>query len=113
VWFLWNGETFQISTQRTLQKFISVQRDPRVSLCIDDPVAFRTVVAQGHAEIVEDDIWDTTQRIIERYVDQRFVRKCMARVRTEPRVLLRGYPQKWLSWQPGVGDDLSAMVVPP
>jgi hypothetical protein len=32
VWFLWTGETFQISTTRQRPKHINLQRDPRVTL---------------------------------------------------------------------------------
>jgi len=100
VWYLWNGKTFEISTQRPTQKFISLQRDPRVSLCIDDPLtgAATTVLVQGRAEIVESDIWRTTQEIVERYLGKRFATNMMARIRTERRVLLRIHPEKWMSW---------------
>jgi PPOX class probable F420-dependent enzyme len=100
VWYLWNGQTFDISTTRATQKFISVQRDARVSLCIDDPLTntATTVIVHGRAEIVEDDIWQTTHQIVERYLGSRFASNMMARIRTEPRVLLRVHPDKWMSW---------------
>jgi PPOX class probable F420-dependent enzyme len=97
VWYVWNGQTFEISTTRTTQKFICLQRDPRVTLCIDDPRT-GSVVVQGRAEIIEDDIWQTTQEIVERYLGKRFASNMMARIRTEPRVLLRVHPVKWISW---------------
>jgi PPOX class probable F420-dependent enzyme len=106
VWFLWNGETFQISTTRPRQKHANIRRDPRVTLCVDDPVVFRSVVVEGRAEIVEDGIWDTTRAIIDRYVDKPFAERLMARVRTEPRVLLVVHPEKWLSW------DITEGVLP-
>jgi len=69
-----------------------------VSLCIDDATGFRSVVVQGTAEVVEEDIWEMTQELLERYLDKPFIPKLMARLRTEPRVLLRVHPEKWLSW---------------
>lgn len=100
VWYPWNGQTFEISTTRMTQKFISLQHDLRVSLCIDDPLTgiATTVIVQGRAEIVEDDIWPTTQEIVERYLGKRFASNMMARIWTEPRVLLRVHPEKWMSW---------------
>jgi hypothetical protein len=67
-------------------------------LCIDDPMAFTSVVVEGLAEFIEEDIWDTTRRIVERYVDKPFAERMLARLRSEPRVLLVVHPEKWLSW---------------
>lgn len=98
VWYRWTGEVFHVSTIRTRAKYANLRRDARVTLCIDDPVAFRSVVVQGRAEILEDDIWDATQSIAERYIDRPFVERLMTRIRTQPRVLLVIHPDKWLSW---------------
>jgi PPOX class probable F420-dependent enzyme len=108
VWYLWNGRTFEISTTRPTQKVVSLQRDPRVSLCIDDPLTGTgtSVVVHGRAEVIDDDIWQTTQEIVERYLGKRFAPKMMARIRTEARVLLRVHPEKWMSW--GVYHPLNA-----
>jgi len=106
VWFLWNGETLQISTTRQRQKYFNLQRDPRVTLCVDDPVAFRSVLLQGRVDIVEDDVWEATRVIVERYVDRPFADRMMALLRTQPRVLLVVHPEKWLSW------DISEGVLP-
>src|SRR5690348_3500313 len=56
VWFLWDGRTFNISTTRPRQKVVSLGRDRRVSLCIDDTLGFRSVVVEGTAEVIEEDI---------------------------------------------------------
>jgi hypothetical protein len=61
-------------------------------------MGFRSVVVQGTAEVVDEDIWEATQALVERYLDKPFVPKLMARLRAEPRVLLRIHPEKWLSW---------------
>jgi PPOX class probable F420-dependent enzyme len=98
VWYLWTGQDFYISTRRDRYKYRNVQRDPRVTLCIDDPMAFTSVVVEGRVEVIEADIWDTTRAIVERYVDKPFAERMMARLRAEPRVLLVVHPEKWLSW---------------
>ena len=106
VWYLWTGQDFYISTRRDRYKYRHLQRDPRVTLCIDDAMAFTSVVVEGHAEFMEADIWDTTRMIVERYVDKPFAERMLVRMRSEPRVLLVVHPEKWLSW------DISRAVLP-
>ena len=77
-----------------------------MTLCVDDPVAFRSVVVQGRVDIVEDDVWEATRVIVERYVDRPFADRMMALLRAQPRVLLVVHPEKWLSW------DISEGVLP-
>ncbi len=98
VWYRWTGEVFHISTQRHLQKLVNLRRDPRVTLCIDDPAIFTSVVVEGRAEVVDRDIWEATQAIAERYLDRTRAERLMARIRTQPRVLLVVHPEKWRSW---------------
>jgi hypothetical protein len=53
---------------------------------------------EGRAEVTDGDVWEATHAIAERYLDPPFVEELMARVRTQPRVLLVVHPEKWLSW---------------
>ncbi|MFI7236729.1 PPOX class F420-dependent oxidoreductase [Streptomyces cyaneofuscatus] len=71
VWFLLDGDSLVFNTGRSSVKGRNLERDGRVSLCVDDdrrPYAF--AVVQGHAELSEDPVellrWAT--RIAERYV---------------------------------------------
>jgi PPOX class probable F420-dependent enzyme len=98
MWFYWNGEVFYISTTRSRFKYNHLQRDPRVTLCIDDVTGFQTVIVEGRAQIVEDDLWGPTRLIVEKYVDKGHVEARLARMRTEPRVILIIRPEKWISW---------------
>ena len=98
MWFYWTGEVFYISTTKTRFKYTHLLRDPRLTLCIDDTTGFKTVIVEGQAEIVEDDIWGPTRMIVEKYVDKEHVEARLARLRTEPRVLIVMRPQKWVSW---------------
>jgi PPOX class probable F420-dependent enzyme len=107
MWFYWNGEVFYISTTKTRFKYTHLQRDPRVTLCIDDATGYKTVIVEGRAAIVETDIWGPTRMIVEKYVDPAQVDARMARLRTEPRVLLVIRPEKWISW------DLTQRSGPP
>ena len=107
MWFDWTGEVFYISTTRTRFKYNSIKRDPRVTLCIDDATGFKTVIVEGRAEIIEDDIWRITRRIVEKYVDKEHVEARMTRMGAEPRVILVIRPDKWISW------DMALRAGPP
>jgi PPOX class probable F420-dependent enzyme len=98
VWFLWRDGAFYISTTRDRRKFRLLERDPRVTLCVDDPMTFTSVIAEGIVEVREDDIGAMTEEIYSRYLDRQFVETMLQRVSSEPRVLLVLRPQKWLSW---------------
>ena len=98
MWFNWTGEVFHISTTRSRFKYNHLKRDQRVTLCIDDSTGFKTVIVEGRAQIIEDDIWGPTRAIVEKYVDKEHVESRLARLRTEPRVLLVIRPEKWISW---------------
>jgi PPOX class probable F420-dependent enzyme len=98
MWFYWTGEVFYISTTKTRFKYKHLLRDPRITLCIDDATGFKTVIVEGRAEIVENDIWGPTRMIVEKYVDKPQVEARLARLRTEPRVLVVVRPEKWISW---------------
>jgi nitroimidazol reductase NimA-like FMN-containing flavoprotein (pyridoxamine 5'-phosphate oxidase superfamily) len=78
-----------------------------VTLCIDDATGFKSVIVEGRAEIIEDDIWDITRRIVEKYVKKDHVEARMTRMRTEPRVILVIHPDKWISW------DMALRAGPP
>jgi PPOX class probable F420-dependent enzyme len=105
VWFLWNGKEFYISTTRERHKFRFLERDPRVTLCIDDPVTLRSVTAEGTVEIRDADIWPISEAIVDRYLDKPFADRMMKKAHMESRVLLVIRPDKWLSW------DLSERVL--
>jgi len=98
MWFNWTGEVFHISTTRTRFKYAHLKRDQRVTLCVDDATGYKTVIIEGRAQIVENDIWGPTRAIVEKYVAPDQVEARLARLRTEPRVLLVVHPEKWISW---------------
>jgi PPOX class probable F420-dependent enzyme len=56
VWFRWDGTDLLISLLRTRQKFRNVQRDPRLSLTIVDPMAsYRYLEVRGAVSEIADD----------------------------------------------------------
>ena len=55
VWYEYRDGAFRISITRTRVKYRLLLDAPNVTLVIDDPVTFRTVIVSGHAAIVDDD----------------------------------------------------------
>lgn len=99
VWYRWDGEAAWIATNRDRAKYRNLQRDPRVSLLVDDPPAETSVVLYGRAEFVamDDDAQDGALAIVRRYVDDA---GAYLELRPgEPRVLIRIVPRRIVTWQ--------------
>ncbi|MBT3942682.1 MAG: PPOX class F420-dependent oxidoreductase [Chloroflexi bacterium] len=67
VWYLWNGDAFVISTITATAKWWNLKRDPRASICVDDPATGQMVIAYGDAILELDDIWDRTRDLVAKY----------------------------------------------
>jgi len=68
VWFEWRDGAVLIPTQRGSQKWRNIERDPRVSVCIehrDSPLAVAMI--SGTAEVIEGDYAPERRRFYERY----------------------------------------------
>jgi len=52
-WYRWTGSTFHISTPAWTVKVKNIRRDPRVSLCIDDPISGDYVAVYGRATVID------------------------------------------------------------
>lgn len=69
VWYLWDGGEFAISTIHSTAKWQNLKRDPRCSLCIEEPESGQMVVAYGTAELRDDDVRERTREIVDKYYD--------------------------------------------
>lgn len=70
-WFLWTGEELWISTSAGTAKTHNLRRDPRIVLCIDDPVSGDYVQVIGTATIIEGpDARAPTLALIRKYRDE-------------------------------------------
>ena len=49
LWYLWTKGTFVLSTNDKTAKWWNLQRDPRCSVCVDDPESGQMVVGYGVA----------------------------------------------------------------
>src|SRR5262250_2830962 len=54
-WYLWTGNSVLICTLSWTAKVHNIRRDPRASVCIDDPDSGRYVVIAGPARVITGD----------------------------------------------------------
>lgn len=96
VWYLWDGDEIVISTIRTTAKWHNLRRDPRCSLCIEDPETGRMVVAYGSARLDDGDVRPRTHDLVDRYYDDPAdTDSHMERIfSTDDRVLITVHPSR-------------------
>ncbi len=98
--YRWDGEKFWISTTKDRAKYKNLMRDPRMSLSIEDGMTGAAVIASGKAMITEENLWEETRKIMERYMGPEggagYVKKMQEK--GERRVLVVLKPEKIISW---------------
>ena len=101
-WYLWAVERMLISTSSWTAKVHNIRRDPRVTICVDDPVSGRYVAISGTATLIDDDrVRDLTMALIAKYVSEAEVLPHWERInRNADRVILEVEPAKIL-WRRG------------
>jgi hypothetical protein len=98
--YRWDGEQFWVSTTKDRAKYINIQRDPRISLCIDEAATGTTVIATGKVRLTEDNLWNDTLKIVERYQGPERGAAYVKNMQDnkEPRVLIVLKPENVISW---------------
>lgn len=103
VWFNFEGGRFELSITRTRAKYRHLRRSPEVSLVIDDPMGFKTVIVEGRAEVTEDDasLLALAKKLRGKHrvgqptpPDDEILRG----LRSEQRVVVTVVPEKIVSW---------------
>ena len=101
LWYLWTGVSFLMSTVSWTAKWHNLRRDPRCSVCVDDPETGRMVVAYGEAELHEGDVRERTRGIVDKYYpfDPAAADAHMERIFTspDPRVLIEVAPTRLIA----------------
>lgn len=69
LWYLWDDGEFVMSTIHSTAKWHNLMRDPRCSVCIEEPESGRMVVAYGDARLDDGDVRSRTRDIVDRYYD--------------------------------------------
>ncbi|MGE0682824.1 MAG: PPOX class F420-dependent oxidoreductase [Candidatus Binatia bacterium] len=98
--YYWDGTTFYVSVTKETVKYKNIKRDPRVSIIIDDVLNHHCVIAKGKATIQEDNIWDTTGKIIYKYYGKEEGDPYLEQIKNQKRVLIVLKPTKMQAWGP-------------
>jgi PPOX class probable F420-dependent enzyme len=94
VWFYWDGERFYFSTTRDRAKYPNIKRDPSVALIVDDFETHHYIAAYGKAEIIEENVLDTTRPIVSRYLSGDALAQFEAGAMGPDRVVVALKPEK-------------------
>ena len=108
VWFEYRDGVFRISITRTRVKYRLLLDAPNVTLVVDDPVTYGTVIVSGHAAIVDDDASLVALRkaLRAKYgdvpgADADSDEELARALRKEERVVIVVEPEQVLSWAGG------------
>ncbi len=94
-WYHYDGTVLTFITTKERVKYLNLQRDPRMSICIyAAPLAADYVVIRGKATVSDQGIWDQARAIIQRYTDPAEVEEHLERWKTQPRVLVTVTPDR-------------------
>lgn len=99
LWYLWTKGTFVLSTNDKTAKWWNLQRDPRCSVCVDDPESGQMVVGYGVAELDGGDVWDRTWELVAKYRKPEDVQGHMDRIFRQRRVLITVLPDRLITRQ--------------
>jgi PPOX class probable F420-dependent enzyme len=93
-WYRYGGQVLTFITRKDRLKYLNLQRDHHIAVCIyDPPAASHDVVISGTATCTDQGIWDEARGIIARYRAADEVDGYVARWKTEPRVLITVTPE--------------------
>ena len=106
VWYLYDGEAIWIVSEKEAFKVRNARRDPRVTLCVDDKLPpYKGVVVYGSVKFIEDDTLEMRRAIARRYLGDTLGDAHVGKSRPEEVVLLRLEPERFYSWDYGMGDQ--------
>ena len=100
-WYEYDGECFWVVTKELAGFCGNMRRDPRVTLCIDNPEPpYKRVMVRGRAEFVDGDWVELARRMVLRYLGPEGMDYFEATLDL-PRVLVRIRPERVSSWDGG------------
>ena len=103
-WYEYDGQSFWLVTKELAGFCQNMRRDPRVTLCIDNPAPpYKRVMIRGRAEFVDGDWDEIARRMVLRYLGPGGIDYYEATL-DMPRVLVRIWPEKMSSWNGGGPD---------
>jgi PPOX class probable F420-dependent enzyme len=100
-WYEYDGESFWLITKELAGFCQNMGRDPRVTLCIDNPEPpYKRVIVRGRAEFVAADWVEMGRRMVLRYLGSKGMDYFEATLEL-PRVLVRIRPELVSTWNGG------------
>ena len=100
-WYEYDGESFWLVTKELAGFCQNLRRDPRVSLCIENPeLPYKRVIVRGRAEFVDGDWIPIARRMVLRYLGPEGMAYFEATLDFQ-RVLVRIWPEQVSSWNGG------------
>ena len=106
LWYLWTGDAFVVSTIDSTAKWANLNRDPRCSVCVDEPESGKAIVAYGRASLQSEGVRDLTVEIIKKYYPHQLqsAEDHLARILAGPkRVLISVIPDRLIERNIGSG----------
>jgi PPOX class probable F420-dependent enzyme len=100
VWYHYTGDCVYFFTRPDSRKVRNLQRDPRVTLCVDEPGPLeRCAIIRGRAEIVREGWLPAYRRLVERYLgDVEAVERRVERVEHRHTCLVRVHIDEVIAW---------------
>ena len=98
--YYWDGATFYFSVTKETVKYKNLKRDSRMKVIVDDVLDHHCVIAKGKATIQEDNIWDMTDKIIDKYYGSEEGEPYSEQLKKQHRVLIVFKPTKIQAWGP-------------
>ena len=94
-WYHYDGTVLTFVTTKERVKYLNLQLDPRISICIyAAPLAADYVVIRGRAGLSDQDIWDQARTIIQRYEEPDKVEQHLEQWKMQPRMLVTVTPDR-------------------
>ena len=101
IWFHWEDGTVYFSTTAPRLKTRNLERDARISLCVDDagPPDQRTVVLRGDSVNIMPGLGTVTETIARKYGSDHWESTYESIANTPDRVVISFKPTRILSWK--------------
>ena len=98
VWFLWDGESFFITTVTTSVKYALLKQNPDVTLVIDDDVEMHQyAIAYGRAEIIDQNVQQLADQLRDKYVPPELREEWTKILFSPHRIIIKLHPDKLLT----------------
>lgn len=99
VWYKFDGGAFLVLTERASQKHRNIERDPRVTLCIDDErPPYHTVLVRARVSVAEAPGAAWREALAISYLGQENGKRYVAENMHPNDVMLRILPERVTGW---------------